>query len=468
MKKLKGSITVFLLIITTVFVTLFTTLIDIIRVNSATGVAMRATYMFTSALENYTDSGILREYGFSVMDKELDDGKIGRIFDAIVSSNIDSRAMTDIDVTAGDILRLSLGETVGGAFNNDDVISIINKIGETENTIGDYKALYEVLDKMYSPKSLLSKYYEKLPYGAGNGTTFYSRISKLCLSGTAFITPSAQHSKIYSDRFSLVCDDNWSNEEWTFQNSYSPVVSTVIAENENALYQAYGDIVDNVWFYSSQGTAFCGVEAFAYDMNNAVVYMLGHFGTFYENNNTKPFNAQLEYIQFGKKSDRENLMCMLEKIYGYRYTMNLLSLVRETGNSSKEIIKRAEKEAALDVILLSQGKSVPLLKKVSQFNSTLNMSDEELIAQSGTIKSYEGSDAVSYKDYVVFGLYHCTNFEMLYSRIVDLISFDVQSNLKNRCVMVQVQCEAQVDYTPSSIAGFLELINAKEEWIVEN
>ena len=457
-KRLKGSITVFLLVITTVFITLITTFIDVVRVDSAFNVVTRASYLVSDS-KVFIDEKLMLEYGFLLFEESVTEETLSDYFNKMLTANLDSKVKTDIRCSNTVVEFFSLGESVDGKFNNDIIILLVDKIAKTEIPYEEYTRLYETLDKMYKPSARLESCYIKLPQGYSDKNTFYSRINSLCFDKMTFNSPSKEYQDIYNNRFSLECDDNWNQTEWDFQNSYSAIPKNRGDENSKALSMAYDHISNNIWFERTDGSVSWN-SGFSYDMNNIVLYLDRHFGTFLENEN-QPLNAQLEYIQFGKKSDIENVMCMLEKIYNYRYAMNLMSLVNDSKLSNSQKIQKAEKEAELDVILLTQGKSIPLVKESKKFLSSPKMTDKELKDKAFNTESYVEKDAVSYKDYVLFGIFHSTNFEMLYSRLVDLMSFSTGSNLKERKIMATVTADIEVDYSPTSVMGLLNLINNK-------
>lgn len=458
-KRVKGSITVFLLLITTVFVTLITTLIDIIRVDAAMGVATRAGYLYNESADRMTDSEILLKYGFYVGREDMSRDGLVTLFYSLADENLDCSAQTDISTKSFSVHTSLFGRSADGMKNDvSDIIYRVCEIASNENTADDYRKVYEILDKMKSPAELLSVNMELLPIESSDSETFYSKIEKLCLSDTAFKSPSPALTKLYCDRYSLRCEVSWTQEEWDYQNSYNPYVLDKITENIVSINRANDDIVKNIWFSKSDGMVVLSSGDFDYFTNDLTVYLLKHFDTFYGNGGSKRFNAQLEYIQFGKPSDKENVVCMLEKIYNYRYAMNLLSLTSDGKLSADAAVCIAEKEAALDVMLLAKGKSVPIIKSANHFMCNEDTTDEQLIAMSNAAKSYSGSDSVSYKDYVVFGLYHSTNFEMLYARIIDLISFEENTNLANRICTAEVEWEYRVKFTPVSVVGMLGFI----------
>ncbi len=483
-KKLRCSITVFLLVITTVFVTLLTTLADIMRVNWGKNVVARSSYLISgSGGECFADKDLFEKYGLYLFKEGVKKEDLTEFFNEYFAGNLDCKGQMSIKYDTPEIDMYYLGQKINGSFNNSGVIQTISTIMDVEACQKQQDSIVESFNRVEKMKTDLEKYYALFPKSEEQGVAFYSKIDKLCFEGVEFKVQGADFDRIYYDRFSLLTDDNWSVCDWKLQQRYEFPKNREL-ENNGAVSEIFGYMCDNWWFsfanevfawgeqvtendvlvYSppAKGSYENGLD-YVYELNEAVCYVLKHFGTFLDSDKNGDLNAQLEYVCFGQKTDEENVRCMLEEIYKYRYTANLLSLVKEGKTSKDDMTKLAQKEAEYDVMTLWQGKCVKAYKNPKDFVTDLKMNDSQIAKKSKNVDSYAGDDGVSYDDYVTCRLYHVASFEMIYSRIIDVISYEMNSNLKYRCVQAWFKTEYSVEYTPTSIAGLFGIIENEGE-----
>lgn len=457
------------------------------RIKWSINVAERSNYIAGNSLfECLVDRQLLEEYGLYMYREGLTDEDIKNSYLKYLSKNLDCKAQANVNILSSDITVRKLCHTEDGRFDNESLVNSISYIMGIDVSDELREEICESFERVEKVKEDLGKCYSKMSVQEDNNQTFYLKIDSMCLEGIEFNTTSDTYEKIYSDRFSNEIDDNWSKTDWNYQQSY--IVSKNRGEESlQALTDVYGYLCGNIWFkfpgktfrwaegttvdpklYVSPNEEIFTNDGYVINLNKAVTYMLKHFGTFYENGNNNELNAQLEYVQFGKKTDRENVRCMLEEIYKYRFASNLTSLMNSGKVKEENLVELAQKEAEYDVVMLSKGKSVKSYKEYKDFQTTAKMTDQQIINKAISSSSYNGTDGVCYKDYVIYGLYHVDSFEMIYSRIIDLVSYEMKSNLKYRNNYYLIITRYNIEYTPTSIAGLLGLINDKNgvetEW----
>jgi len=165
-----------------------------------------------------------------------------------------------------------------------------------------------------------------------------------------------------------------------------------------------------------------------------------------ETKNEGALRYEVEYVLIGKNSDRDNLLGVLNRIYGTRLAFNSLAVLanpkclKEASATATAVIgwtgiaplvlgvqwllmeTMALSESVLDMRAIVAGKKVPLLKNHAQWKATL--SNCVPLLTSGA-QSLEVSNGVDYRMYERILLFLEKN-KNKYMRTMDIVEWDMQ------------------------------------------
>lgn len=175
-------------------------------------------------------------------------------------------------------------------------------------------------------------------------------------------------------------------------------------------------------------------------------YVFDKFNSYINNKGISPLSYEVEYIIEGKKSDKENLSKVIEKIVIIREGFNLIYLAKDnvkreeayqmalaiTGFTGMPVVIRitqflilgawAYAESIVDVKDLLAGYRVKLMKEEKEWNLSLS----GLKNLNSTDKEREKRSGLSYEDYLRVMLFTQDKSEQIL-RIMDMIEANIQN-----------------------------------------
>ena len=275
--------------------------------------------------------------------------------------------------------------------------------------------------------SLLDKYTDKNIELTGNTTEDIDSIDSTTFMPSAIATLS--HHLEYSLLACLV-DDPTSVSTSAIEKTLLPSVTCQLSED--GLKASYGYYKDTSKVTSEKA----GLCQYACEM----------FGCYTEPNNNNPLQYQMEYIISGQDSDDVNLLNAAYQLVALRAGLNLVHLVSDSDkfNAAWSIAQSASAvpglsyiiqgtiltvwataEAVIDVRLLLEGKSIPLLKSEKDWHLSINgltsFSKDTVISHSNTADS---DDGLCYSEYLRM-LIAAQNIISVSYRTLDLIQLDI-------------------------------------------
>lgn len=188
-------------------------------------------------------------------------------------------------------------------------------------------------------------------------------------------------------------------------------------ESGSRVFKWLGDRDIDGWGRCHVHTSWEGVDAalcFAWDHYTNAATGVGKSG----------LKGEWEYILYGNRTDRENITKVLEEILKLRLYMNLKVLLEAGEPADDATAIRALNESFYDTLALYHGKSMPWMKGKTEYVSIGEESLEEMALLCSEAKSIDGG--LTYVDYLKgqFGMSgYCDQlccYETFYAGILDL------------------------------------------------
>lgn len=196
-----------------------------------------------------------------------------------------------------------------------------------------------------------------------------------------------------------------------------------------------------------------------------VYYASHYFGSYEKQNADTAVACELEYLAGGRQKEKENLELVVNELFGFRESINLLYLLRdnEKRNAAYELALTipgvalqpvltvvvqgailtvwAAGESLLDVRNLLQGNKVPLMKNNGSWQLSLQQLQNLPEAIKGSSTTEEG---LTYRQYIAMILMMQSR-EDLCMRMLDLIQCNLQKNVNASFLIKDCICAANVN-----------------------
>lgn len=172
--------------------------------------------------------------------------------------------------------------------------------------------------------------------------------------------------------------------------------------------------------------------------------------------------GEYEYLLYGDSSDRWNIAKVCEQIMYLRYAFNLYTIATDEdllemldadeSTRNKQMVAWAIRESIYDVKTLFAGYRVPTIKTGNQFATMFDTDVSEIVSGTGT-------DGRSYREYLwELSLYSVSSrqivcSETMYARWIDWILYVTGIDAETTPLMATCYLQLEIGYEPVSIAG---------------
>ena len=452
-KKVKGSITVFALIVLTAYVVFVSSLLDLYRYTSAGAVFRSAVTTSVKSLRQTSDTYALSRYGFGFC--SLDDNGI-KTKAAAFANDIIAKSCTDVKPVSIDVQTQHLVDS-----SNVDISAledrIINICSETVSK-SELDSVADTLDAFDSTKDTLNSRFQKVRGALENvdttalkNTSSFDFIRK-CIEPDDTDIASEQ---LYSCRTSSCSCAVWSAQDWAYQQPKTNS-RTLLESCKNGLEYMYECVCSSEWFRSRETVFSHGAQGFENGLYSSAGYLDKYFQTQLNDQGSDKKTAENEYVLFGHRSNYDNKLYAAQRIFEIRLAYNLCSLTDDFGKSAQEDNKAALKavnEAKLETAMILAGKSVKLIKSKSEFKTSDDTADSEILSLAQSTPTADGG--VDYQAHLRYLLLHSISFEMMYARIADVVGFGIGKPLCRAVTDIKVTVRSKFNITNVSLAGMI-------------
>lgn len=474
MKRLKGSITVFLLILLGSAILLATSLIDVLRFNRAVSENASRLSAALGSVATTSDNVSLDRYGMTFGNKNG-----SRIAKEVLENYSDYSCGNGMTVKN----TLQSVETLGGYCYTADNEKIFDCYSFATDMI---RAFHNFGDALYTNVVLDS--FRRLGSISGivesNSDMILEIAGYLRYDFPAYARMLAQKYRAdncgsfghFSERISALRAGNWDKSNWElFTDSGIRIPDSAYEAVQNSIYLLdEGNFFSNEYLFTYSARIISDIAQ--------MTAMIEQRGTNYLDPGEPLVRSGpvycMEYLITGTDSDVKNLELVIERIYRYRLLADITSICRsrelreklsareEMGFQQAAAIM-ADMEARADVELMLKGVKVPLLKNREQFLCTPDTTEGELAAICGSFAGYDlNANCVGYMDYLRYLMFHTTSLETITARCADVICLreDGYAELeKTSCCKVVSTTEIE----PYSLPGlFLKDISSVNNFII--
>lgn len=443
MKRLKGSITIYLFVILSIFLLLETSLFDVLRLKSAVDNAKVLAVYEAENAGNVYDKEIFDRYGLTFLDSAVD--LSGEVSSRLAASKFDYFGI-DTSAKLGYMMPYTMLSRIDGRLdaeylknNTRHIASLDREYSELEafdksiDTIGACKdrilGNIDVVQRQ-SPEGSYFTYNNVCHSSSGNAVGI-TRFDDIVPSGVGTLTTDMIET--YNNRFSNHYSSRDEDNVWLFyhrnKESYTDMGSELgIASLDMRLqYQWDTAYKKDEFMYVISDTNFKN------DMGVLGWYAEKYLGNALNQSSDTWIRAGMEYICFGMEEDRKNIELALERMYQYRWVVRLTdSLARG------EVYDEATVIAASDKAL----------------------SDVRTMYSGGMVELYEGSTKqVGYIDYLRYMFLHEDGPNIMYARLADVIELNTGKCLGQTLYAADMQLFVSLQYDPCSVIGIFGVYN---------
>lgn len=451
--KLKGSITIFSLIVLTAYIVFITSLLDLYRYSGAGAEFRAAVTTSVKSLRQSSDTNALTRYGFGF--SKLDEKELAAKANALIGGFV-SQSCADIKPVSVSIETQHL--VSASNFSTDKLEDRIIAICSETVSKSELDSVADTLDSFGAMKNTLKSNYTKLRRAIESADVpelrsalTFSFLKKCITTDSTNIATEQQYSARTSARSSAA----WSAQDWAYQQP-KEYDRTLLESCKSGLLYLYDSVCNNVWFRSSN-TVFSHKAGTGFEngLYSSAGYLDKYFQTLLNGQNCEQKAAEYEYVLFGHRSNFENKLYAAERIFGIRFACDICTLADDLGKNSEtdsKTIRKAINEAKLDTAMILSGKSVKLLKTKSEFTAHSSTSESEIFSTAQTAQSVSGTD---YQAYLRFMLFHSISFEMMYARIADVVGFGIGKPLCKAVTDIKFTVGSEYSITNVSLVGMM-------------
>lgn len=451
--NLKGSITVFSLIVLTAYIVFITSLLDLYRYSGAGAEFRAAVTTSVKSLRQSSDTNSLTRYGFGF--SKLDEKELAAKANALIGGFV-SQSCADIKPVSVSIETQHL--VSASKFSTDKLEDRIIAICSETVSKSELDSVADTLDSFGAMKNTLKSNYTKLRSAIEStnipelrSVSTFSFLKKCITADSTHIATEQQYSARTSARSSAA----WNAQDWAYQQP-KKYDRTMLESCKSGLLYLSDSVCNDVWFRSSN-TVFSHKTGTGFEngLYSSAGYLDKYFQTQLNDQNCEQKAAEYEYVLFGLRSNLENKLYAAERIFEIRFACNLCALAGDLGKNAEtdsKTIRKAVNEAKLDTAMILSGKSVKLIKSKNEFKTSNETADSNILSLAQTTPSVSGTD---YQAYLRFMLFHSISFEMMYARIADVVGFGIGKPLYNAVTDIKVTAGSKYNITNVSLVGMM-------------
>ncbi|MCR5479211.1 MAG: DUF5702 domain-containing protein [Ruminococcus sp.] len=452
-QKLKGSITVFSLIVLTAYIVFITSLLDLYRFSGAGAGFRAAVTTSVRSLRQSIDTYALKRYGFGF--SKLDEKELAVKANTLIKGFV-SESCADIRPVSVNIETQHL--VSASNFSTDKLEDRIIAVCSETVSKSELDSVADTLDSFGAMKNTLKSNYTKLRSAIEsadvpelNSASTFDFLKKCIPADNTYIASEQQYPARTSARSSAV----WNSQDWAFQQP-KKYERTLLESCKSGLVYLNDSVCSKVWFRSSN-TVFSHKAGTGFEngLYSSAGYLDKYFQTLLNGQNCEQRAAEYEYVLFGHRSNFDNKLYAAERIFGIRFACDLCSLADDLGKNAEtdsKAIRKAVSEAKLDTAMILSGKSLKLIKSKNEFKTSNETADSNILSLAQTTPSVSDTD---YQAYLRFMLFHSISFEMMYARIADVVGFDIGKPLYNAVTDIKVTAGSKYNITNVSLVGMM-------------
>ena len=451
--KLKGSVTIFSLIVLTAYIVFITSLLDLYRYSGAGAEFRAAVTTSVKSLRQSNDTNALTRYGFGF--SKLDEKELAAKANALIGCFV-SQSCADIKPISVSIETQHL--VSASNFSTDKLEDRIIAICSETVSKSELDSVADTLDSFGAMKNTLKSNYTKLRSAIESAdvpelrsASTFSFLKKCITADSTNIASEQQYCARTSARSSAA----WSAQDWAYQQPKA-YDRTMLESCKSGLLYLSDSVCNDVWFRSSN-TVFShkAGNGFENGLYSSAGYLDKYFQTMLNGQNCEQRATEYEYVLFGHRSNLENKLYAAERIFGIRFACDLCALADDLGKNTEtdsKTIRKAVNEAKLDTAMILSGKSVKLIKTKSEFTAHSSTSESEILSLAQTSQSVSGTN---YQSYLRFMLFHSISFEMIYARIADVVGFGIGKPLYKAVTDIKFTVGSEYNITNVSLVGMM-------------
>ena len=457
--KVKGSITVFLLITGTVYLNIALSLIDVARYNSA---KIASEVYFKSLIGSYettADTESFERYGFLFGNPDVKNSIENQIKSAAVlntgfGTTCENKEISFRNHTFYTDNSQDDANFIENTFQNNIIYNSIPELGLEDH----YLDVLASAEKIESSSEEYSEYKEAINELIASGSfSTEENMDRLSEYGYWDINSVPDLSDAPSGKFKKALEND----------------GIFLPENPDNIIS-----YDPMTITKSCGEAFCRLdlsqEDYTRTQNAQIFSLIDAEGTYYTDIGECEDYEELEYLPalfneyaaVGGDEDsdiEENTLC---KIFQYRFTADLVSLVRypeiyesdtiefDEEQRSSYIMQLAADEALFDTVMLVSGKPVPLIKEADEIFAAEPKTDNAIAAAANYLDYSDSETIADYRDYIRFFVLHTYSSSDVVMRCADIICAR-EGGWADLNTIASVEISTKVSFTPVSLYGKL-------------